>query len=105
MRLIPAYFTIMEQLPNRQTPQLSRPQTARVIRISVQPKTWFGKFIAGIIGVAVMLVAFFFSILAFAIVASIVVAAIIYFLWATRRARGAMRDQTIDGEVQSRDIQ
>ncbi len=76
----------------------------RVIHISVQPKTWFGKLVAGIIGVAVMLVAFFLSILAFVIIASIVVMAIIYFLWATRRARRAMRDQIIDGEVKSRDV-
>jgi membrane protein implicated in regulation of membrane protease activity len=80
----------MEQLPNQQTPQLSRPRTARVIRISVQPKTWFGKLIAGIIGVAIMLVAFFLSIVTFAIIASIVGAAIIYILWATRRV--ARRD-------------
>ena len=59
----------------------------RVVHISVQPKTWFGKLIAGIVGLAVMLVAFFLSILAFAIIASIVVVAIIYFLWVTRRAR------------------
>jgi VIT1/CCC1 family predicted Fe2+/Mn2+ transporter len=95
----------MEQLPNQQTPQTSQPsqpQTVRVVHISLQPKTWFGKLIAGIIGVAVMLVAFFLSILAFAIIASIVVVAIIYFLWATRHARRAMRNQTVDGEVQNR---
>lgn len=71
----------------------------------LQLKTWFGKFIVGIIGVAVMLVAFFLSILAFAIIASIVAVAMIYFLWAARRARRTMRNQTADGILQSRDIQ
>jgi len=33
------------------------------------------------------------------------VVAIIYLLWATRRAHRTMRNQTIDGEVQNRDIQ
>jgi Flp pilus assembly protein TadB len=99
---------IMEQLPEQQrsqAPQPSQPPTARVIHISVQPKTWFGKLVAGIVGVAVVLVAFFVSILAFVIIATIVVAAIIYFLWVTRRARRTLRNQTIEGEVQSRDIQ
>jgi len=94
----------MEQLPNRQGPQSSQPRPVRVIHISVQPKTWLGKLIAGIIGVAVMLVAFFLSILAFAIIASLVVVAIVYFMWVTHRARRATRSQTIDGEVKSRDI-
>jgi len=98
----------MEQLPEQQglrSPQPAQPPTARVIHISVQPKTWFGKLIAGIAGVAIALVAFFVSIIAFAIIASIVVVAIIYFLWATRRARRTLHNQTIEGEVQSRDIQ
>ncbi len=94
----------MSQLPDQQIPQPPQPRPVRVIHISVQPKTWFGKLVAGIIGMAVMLVAFFLSILAFAIIASIVLVAIIYFLWATRRVRRAMRDQIIDGEVKSRDV-
>ena len=76
----------------------------RMVRISVQPKTWLGKLIAGIIGVAALLVALFLSILAFAIVASFVVVAIAYFFWTTRRARRSIRDRTIDGKAQSRDI-
>jgi len=99
---------IMKQLPNRQTRQTSQPsrsRTARVIHVSVQPKTWFGKLIAGIVGVAVMLVAFFLSVVAFVVVTGIVVAAVIYFLWATRRVRRTMRNRTIDGEIQTRDLQ
>jgi uncharacterized membrane protein len=64
---------------------------AHVVHISLQLKTWFGKFIAGIIGVGIVLVAFFLSILVFAIIAIIIVVAIIYFLWAARRARSRMR--------------
>lgn len=77
----------------------------RVIHISVQPKTWFGKLMAGIVCVAVMLVAFFLSVLAFAIVTGIFVVAVIYFLWATRRAHRTMRNRTIDGEIRTRDVQ
>ena len=79
----------MDQLPDRQipTPESAQTPMVRVVHIAVQPKTWFGKLIAGIVGAALMLVAFFLSLLAFAIIASIVVVAILYFLWATRRAR------------------
>ena len=94
----------MEELPNQQTSQSSQPRTMRVVHVSVQPKTWFGKLIAGIIGVAVILVAFFLSILVFAIIAGIVVIVIIYVFWGAHRARRAMRNQTIDAEVKRRDI-
>ena len=76
-----------------------------MIHISVQPKTWFGKLIAGIVGVAVMLAAFFVSVVAFVVVTGAVAAAVIYLLWATRRLRGTMRNRTIDGEIQTRDLQ
>ena len=77
----------------------------RVVRVSVQPKTWVGKLIAGIIGVAIILVTFFLSILVFAILASILVIASIYVFWAMYRARCAIRNSSIDGEEKSRDIQ
>jgi hypothetical protein len=51
-----------------------------------------------------MLLAFFLSIVVFAILAGIALLAIIYLLWAMHRARRAMRDQVIDGEVTSRDV-
>ena len=76
----------------------------RVIHISAHPKTWFGKLVAGIVAAAVMLLAFFLSIVVFAILAGIALLAIIYLFWAMHRARRAMRDQVIDGEVTSRDI-
>jgi len=79
---------IVERPPGQQPLQTP---TVHVVHISLQLKTWFGKLIAGIIGVGIMLVAFFLSILAFAIVAIIIVVAIIYFLWAAHRARGRMR--------------
>ena len=95
---------VMSRLPDHPTPQSSQRRPGRVIRISVQPKTWFGRLVAGTIGAAVMLVAFFLSLLAFAIVASIAVSAIVYFLWAARRARRARRGRTIDGEARGRDV-
>jgi 4-hydroxybenzoate polyprenyltransferase len=98
----------MRQLPNQQTPQTtqpSQPRTVRVIHVSVQPKTWFGKLMAGIVCVAVMLVAFFLSVLAFAIVTGIIAVAVIYFLWAARRAHRTMPNQTINGEIRTRNVQ
>ena len=97
---------MMKQLPTPppQTSQRSRSETARAFHISVQPKTWFGKLVAGIIGMAVMLAALFLSLLALAIVSSIVLAAILYFLWTARRGRRTVRNQTIEGESDSRDV-
>ena len=94
----------MEQLPEQQEPQTPQARPVRTIHISVQPKSWLGKLVAGIIGVALMLVAFLLSVVAFAIIASLVMLVVIYVLWVTRRARRAMRDQVIEGEVKSRDI-
>jgi len=94
----------MGQLPDQQRAQSLDTRPVRVIHISVQPKSWLGKLVAGVVAVAVMLVAFFLSIVVFAIIACLVAVALIYLFWATRRARRAMRDQTIDGEVKSRDI-
>ena len=94
----------MEQLPDQQTPQSPQARPVRVIHISVQPKTWFGKLVTGIVAAAVMLLAFFLSIVVFAILASVAMLAIIYLLWAMHRARRALRDQVIDGEVTSRDL-
>lgn len=98
---------IMKPIPNPQPPQtsqLSPSRPTRVIHISVQPKTWFGKLIAGIVGIAVMLVVFFLSAVAVVGFTGIIVAAAIYLLWATRRLRHTLRNQTIDGEVQNRDL-
>jgi VIT1/CCC1 family predicted Fe2+/Mn2+ transporter len=97
---------MMKQLPtqSQQTSQQSASETVRAFHVSVQPKTLFGKLVAGIIGAAVMLAALFLSLLAFAIVLSIVLVAIVYFLWAAQRARRTVRNQTIEGEAHSRDI-
>ena len=43
----------------------------------MQPTSWLGKLVAGVIGVAVMLIAFLLSIVAFAVIASRVLLAII----------------------------
>jgi Flp pilus assembly protein TadB len=94
----------MGQVPDQQSPQSPQTRPVRGIHISVQPKTWFGKLVAGIFAAAVVLLAFFLSIVVFAILASIAMLAIIYLLWATHRARRAMRNQVIDGEVTGRDI-
>lgn len=94
----------MGQLPDQQTRQSPQTRPVRVIHISAHPKTWFGKLVAGIVAAAVMLLAFFLSIVVFAILAGIALLAIIYLFWAMHRARRAMRDQVIDGEVTSRDI-
>lgn len=76
-----------------------------VVHVSVQPKTWLGKLVAGLMGVAIILAVFFLSIFVFAIIVSILVIAIIYLFWSTQRTRRAIRNQTIDGVVKNRDIQ
>lgn len=87
----------MERLRDRRTEPSSRAlYAARVVHISVQPKTWFGKLMAAVVGTGVMLVAFFISIIVFAVIASLVVVAVIYLMWAARRARGAVESQIID---------
>ena len=94
----------MEQLPEQQEPQTPQARPVRTMHISMQPKSWLGKLVAGVVGIALMLMAFLLSIVAFAIIASLVLLVVIYVLWVTRRARRAMRDQVIEGEVKSRDI-
>ena len=95
---------MMEQLPDRQTTEPARPSPSRVIQISIQPKTWLGKLLASIFAAAVMLIAFFLSLILFVIIACIVVVAIIYALWAAHRAGRSLRNQVIDAEIKSRDI-
>jgi hypothetical protein len=95
----------MEQLPEQPTPPAADGRTARVIHVSVQPKSWIGRLVLGIVGVVAMVVAVFLSVIAFAVVAGLVAVALIYLLWVTRRGRRAMRDQVIEGEVKGRDIQ
>ena len=95
----------MEQLPDRQTTEPASPRPVRVIHISVQPKTWLGKLLASILAAVVLLVAFFLSIILFVMFACIVVVAIIYFLWAAHRGGRRHRDQVIEAEVKSRDIE
>ena len=95
----------MKELPNQQSSESSPPRTMHVIHVSVQPKTWLGKLSAGLMGVAIILAAFFLSFFVFAIIASVLAIAIVYMFWATHRARRAIRNQTIDGVVNKRDIQ
>ena len=95
----------MEERPGQATPQRSgQTRQERVIHISVQPKTWLGRLIAGVVALALVVVGFFLSIVVLVVVACIAAVAILYFVWVTRRARRAMRDQVIEGEVKSRDI-
>jgi hypothetical protein len=95
----------MEQLPEQPPPPAADGRTVRVVHVSVQPKSWIGRLVLGIVGVAAMVVAVFLSVIAFAVVAGLVAVALIYLLWVTRPARRAMRDQVIEGEVKGRDIQ
>ena len=90
----------MERLPEPRSPYPpggpDAPDGARihVIRLSTpgQPKSWFGRLVLGVVGVVVVLVAVFLSLVAFAIIASVVVVGVGYALWKTRHARKAMRE-------------
>src|SRR6185295_6666168 len=113
----------MEQLPEKPTTpdSESTPTSApNVVHFSVEPKSWLGKLLAGIIGGALLLVVLLFSIVAFAVIAGIGLAAVIYLAWKTRHVRRelqkrmseeaarrrtdqAPRGQTIDVEPESRD--
>lgn len=89
----------MDRLRDRRKEPTSRAlYVARVVHVSVQPKTWFGKLMAAVVGLAAMLVAFFISMIVFAVIASLVVVAVIYLMWAARRARSAAQSQVIDND-------
>lgn len=70
----------------------AEPERIRVVHVSVQPKSWLGKAALAIAGLATLILALFFSILAFAVLIGVGVAAFAYFLLATRSARRAMRE-------------
>ena len=90
----------MDRLRDRRTEPTSRSlYAARVVHVSVQPKTWFGTLMAAVIGLAVMLVAFLLSMIVFAVIASLIVVAVIYLIWAARRARRAAHTQIIDNDT------
>jgi Flp pilus assembly protein TadB len=80
------------------------PRGFRAERIAVAPKTWWGKLLALIAGVAAAVAAFFVSLLALAFVVGVGATVAIYLWWATRHARRAMRDETIEGVVSRREI-
>ncbi len=90
----------MKPLPHQDPPQSPPHSSMRVIRIEAQPKTWWGKLIAGIVGIALLLVAFFLSLFLFAWIASLLIVAFLYFAWKTSRIR---RDQAKAGEDGRRD--
>jgi hypothetical protein len=76
----------------------------RVVQLSVQPRSWLGRLALALAGAGAMVIAFFLSIVAFLFVAGLVSVAFIYLFWVTRRLRRAMREQVIEGQVQSREI-
>jgi len=81
-----------------------RPRAIRIERISVAPKSWWGKLVAVIAGIAMAIAAFFVSLLALAFVVGVGATVAIYLWWATRHARRARGDETIEGVVSRRDI-
>lgn len=83
----------------RGTPGGKPPPDPRLMFAAAQPKTWLGKAVAAVVGVAVMLLAFFLSLVFFAVVASLVVVAAVYMMWIARRARRAAQGQVIDNEA------
>ena len=89
-----------QRFDHRAGPSYRPPHGARVNTVAVQPRTWFGKLIAAVIGVALMLLTLFLSIFVFAVLASLLVLAVIYVLWTARQARRAAQSQIIDNEAQ-----
>jgi len=81
------------------------PRAIRIEHISVAPKSWWGKLVAVIAGIAMAIAAFFVSLLALAFVVGVGATVAIYLWWATRHARRARRDETIEGVVSRRDVE
>ena len=81
-------------------PVAGPPQGPHLRFLAAQSKSWFGKLIAAVIGVMVMLLTLFLSIFVFAVLGSLLVVAVIYVLWTARRARREAQSQIIDNEAQ-----
>ena len=86
------------------TPNSQGPLHVRVVRVETKPLGVFGRIIASIIGVIVLVGVFFLSLLVFAVVIVIAALVVVYVLWRSRkydasRARGANDARIIDGEV------
>ena len=80
-------------MPVQVSPYAEPVEPRRVVHVSIRgPKTWLGKLAFAIVAVATMLVGLLFSIVVFAVVASAALLAFLYFLWATRGVRRAMRE-------------
>lgn len=85
-------------------PNAQGPLHVKVVRIEAKPLGLIGRIIAGIIGVIVLVGAFFLSLLVFAAVIVIAALVVVYVLWNLRkydayRARAANDERIIDGEV------
>jgi hypothetical protein len=91
----------MKQIPDRRAPRSPHPQPMRVIHISMEPRTWWGKLLAGVIGILILAAAFFLSIVLFTVVLSIAMVAFVYFIWMNR----AGRNRIVEEEKAGRDRQ
>ena len=89
-----------QRFDHRPGPSFGQPQGTRVRFVGTQPRTWFGKLIAAVIGVALILLTLFLSIFVFAVLVSLLFVAVIYVLWTARRARQAAQSQIIQNEAQ-----
>lgn len=90
----------MDQFPyQRHQAASGLPPGARGLHAAMLPKSWLGKLLAAIVGLATMLVALFLSIFLFAVIASVAVVGVLYVMWVARRARRASESQIIDNQA------
>ncbi len=79
----------MNRLPDKQKQLPLRPENhrARIIHISIRPRTWFGKFVLAAISIAAIVAALFLSIIVLAFVFAVLMVVIVYSLWIAYRVR------------------
>ena len=68
------------------------------MEVSVTPRSWLGKLLAGVVAVAVIGLALLLSLFAFVAISAIFAAGLLAFLWQTRAQRRRRRTFDVTAE-------
>lgn len=71
----------------------------RLIHLQAQPRTWLGRLVAAVVGVAVLVAMFFVSLIVFAVIASVAIVGGLYMVWLVRKARRQAMANVVDVEA------
>jgi hypothetical protein len=96
---------MQREFPQQSDPNAPRAPTVRVVHIELQPKSWFGRVVAGVLGIAALGLILVFSVIAFVVLGVLLTGAFVYFFWVSRKARRAMREDVIEGEIRGRKVE